>query len=152
MPAKVVDEYHANKDNQQAEALEREHSQAKSAVLSCHTGGVVLAEGTAFLTWQTVAGRPLVRIGTAVCSFSLSHPCQKQDLQIQEFNSKYSRQDISAAETGFVSVLVLISKLINPVQKIFCALGQLFLTRGSTCILGVQTERLWRSSANLKKT
>lgn len=74
----MVDEYHANEDYQQAEALEGEHGHAKSAVLSCHTGGVILAEGAALLAWQAVAGGPLVRIGTTVCSFSLSpHPCQK---------------------------------------------------------------------------
>lgn len=56
VPAKVVDEYHANEDNQQAEALEGKHGQAEGAVLSCHTGGVVLAVGTALLAWQAVAG------------------------------------------------------------------------------------------------
>ncbi len=80
IPAKVVDEYHANEDYEQAEALEGEHGHAKSAVLTCHTGGVVLAVGAALLARQAVAGRPLVRIGTAVGTFPLSpHPCQKQD-------------------------------------------------------------------------
>lgn len=76
----MVDEDHAYEDNQQAEALKREHGHAKSAVLSCHTGGVVLAVSAALLARQAVAGRPLVRIGTAVCSFSLSlfpHLCHK---------------------------------------------------------------------------
>lgn len=56
IPAKVVDEHHANKDDQQAEALEGEHGHAKSAVLSGHTGGVVLAVGAALLARQAVAG------------------------------------------------------------------------------------------------
>lgn len=80
IPAKVVDEYHANEDDQQAEALEGKHGQAKGAVLSCHTGSVVLAVGAALLAGQAVAGRPLVRIGAAVRSFPLpSHLCEEQD-------------------------------------------------------------------------
>lgn len=78
IPAKVVDEYHANEDDQQAETLEGEHGHAKSAVLSRHTRRVVFAEGAALLTRQAVAGRTLVCIGTAVCSFAFPpHLCRK---------------------------------------------------------------------------
>lgn len=110
VPAKVVDEYHANEDNQQAEALEGKHGQAEGAVLSCHTGGVVLAVGTALLAWQAVAGWPLVCIGTAVCSFPLPpHPCEKQDREIKEFNLWYLWQQIS--ETNPVIVLSWLTSL-----------------------------------------
>lgn len=80
IPAKVVDEYHADEDNQQAEALEGKHGQAQGAVLSRHAGSVVLAVGAALLARQAVAGRPLICVGTAVCNLPLpSHLCEEQD-------------------------------------------------------------------------
>lgn len=56
VPPKVVDEHHADEDDQPTEALEGEHGHAEGAVLSRHAGGVVLAVGTALLAWQAVAG------------------------------------------------------------------------------------------------
>lgn len=52
----MVDEDHANEDDQQAEALEGEDGHAESAVLLDHTGGVVLAVGAALLTRQAIVG------------------------------------------------------------------------------------------------
>lgn len=80
IPTKVVYEHHANEDYQHAEALEREHSHAKSAILLHHTGGVIFTVGTALLARQAVTGRSLIRGGTAVyISLSLPpHPCQRK--------------------------------------------------------------------------
>lgn len=80
IPAKVVDEHHADEDNQQAEALEGKHGQAKGAVLPCHAGSVVLAVGAALLAGQAVAGGPLISVGTTVCNLPLpSHLCEEHD-------------------------------------------------------------------------
>lgn len=70
VPAKVVDEDHAEEDDQQAEALEGQNSQAESAVLLRHTGGVVLAVGAALLAGQAVVGRLLVGVWGTFCSCS----------------------------------------------------------------------------------
>lgn len=70
VPAKVVDEDHAEEDGEQAEALEGQNSQAESAILLRHAGGVVLAVGAALLTRQAVAGRPLVSVRATFCSCS----------------------------------------------------------------------------------
>lgn len=71
VPAKVVDEDHAEEDDQQAEALEGQNSQAESAVLLRYTGGVVLAVGAALLAGQAVVGGPLVGVWATFwsCSF-----------------------------------------------------------------------------------
>lgn len=60
VPAEVVDEDHADEDDQQAETLEGEHGQPQGAVLLGHAGGVVLAVGAALLARQAVAGRVLL--------------------------------------------------------------------------------------------
>lgn len=76
----MVDEHHANEDNQHAEAMEGEHGHAESAVLPRHAGGVVLTVGAALLARQAVAGGPLVCVGTVVCSFSLfPQPCPSRE-------------------------------------------------------------------------
>lgn len=72
VPAKVVDEDHAEEDEQQAEALEGQDGQAESAVLLRHAGRVVLAVGAALLAGQAVVGRALVCVRTA--SRSRSRP------------------------------------------------------------------------------
>lgn len=65
VPAEVVDEDHAEEDEQQAEALEGQDGQAEGAVLLRHAGGVVLAVGAAPLAGQAVVGGALVCVGTA---------------------------------------------------------------------------------------
>lgn len=78
----MVDEYHADEDDQQAETLEGEDGHAEGAVLSRHTRRVVFAEGAALLTRQAVAGRALVCIGTAVCSFAFPpRLCRKNTIK-----------------------------------------------------------------------
>lgn len=61
----MVDEHHADEDDQHAEALEGDHGQAEGVVLSRHAGRVVLAVAAALLAGQAVAGGPLVRVGAA---------------------------------------------------------------------------------------
>lgn len=70
VPAKVVDEDHAEEDGEQAEALEGQDRQAEGAVLRRHAGGVVLAVGAALLAGQAVAGRALVSVRATFCSCS----------------------------------------------------------------------------------
>lgn len=66
----MVDEDHAEEDEQQAEALEGQDGQAERAVLPHHAGGVVLAVGAALLAGQAVIGGALVCVGTAFWSRS----------------------------------------------------------------------------------
>lgn len=99
IPAKVVHEHHANEDNQQAEALEGKHGQAKGAVLSCHAGSVVLAVGAALLAGQAVAGGPLICVGTTVCNFPLpSHLCEEQDEKRKSLISTSNPVNLSVAD------------------------------------------------------
>lgn len=75
----MVDEHHADEDDQHAEALEGDHGHAEGAVLPRHAGGVVPAEGAALLARQAVAGGALVGVGAAVGSLPLPpHPCQSR--------------------------------------------------------------------------
>lgn len=83
VPAKVVDEDHAEEDGEQAEALEGHNSQAESAVLLRHAGGVVLAVGAALLTGQAVVGRPLVSVWATFCSSSFFSRRKKQQEEEQ---------------------------------------------------------------------
>lgn len=71
VPSKVVDEDHADEDNQQAETLEGQHGQPQGAVLLGHAGGVVLAVGTALLArqavpWRVVLARTALRCGASL--------------------------------------------------------------------------------------
>lgn len=77
VPAKVVDEDHAEEDGEQAEALEGQNGQAEGAVLLRHAGGVVLAVGAALLTGQAVAGRALVSVWATFCCRSLFYRTTK---------------------------------------------------------------------------
>lgn len=79
IPAEMVDDHHADEDDEHAEALEGENSQTKNAVLSNHTGGVVFTVGAAFLTGQTVARRSLVHVRAKVHRFNFSvSPCERR--------------------------------------------------------------------------
>lgn len=131
----MVDEHHANEDNEHAEALEGKHGHAKSAVLSCHAGGVVLTVGAALLARQAVAGGPLVCVGAAVCSFSLPpHPCQRQEYGVNKvFNSKGSRREDPRAWHSILLSLVRINKLIHLSFRVFLRL------------LGAHVEKLSKS-------
>lgn len=81
VPAEVVDEDHADEDDQQAETLEGQHGQPKDAILLGHAGGVVLAVGAALLARQAVPGRVLIAAaGTAIrCGASLHRKlCERE--------------------------------------------------------------------------
>ncbi len=52
----MVEQHHTDEIHQHAQALEREYRHAQDAFTPGHTGRVVLAENTAFLAGQTVAG------------------------------------------------------------------------------------------------
>lgn len=67
----MVHEHHADEDDEDAQALEGEHSQAQGAVLTGHAGRVVLTVGAALLAGQAVAGRPLVSTRTSARRFPL---------------------------------------------------------------------------------
>lgn len=66
VPAEVVDDHHADKVHQHTQDLEGEYGHAQGAVASSNTGRVILAVGTALLTGQAVAGRPLGQVRTPV--------------------------------------------------------------------------------------
>ncbi len=52
----MVEQHHTDEIHQHAQALEREYRHTQDAFTPGHTGRVVLAESTAFLAGQTVAG------------------------------------------------------------------------------------------------